>query len=114
MSRDAGGGTDAAMLSLVDVRKRYVTGPVVSEILRGVRLEVNRGDLLSIVGPSGCGKSTLMNIIGLLDRPTRAPVRFQDQGPATSARSPTDELAAASQQACIGFVFQSFHLLERV
>ena len=58
------------MLGLVDIRKTYAIGPITVDVLQGVRLEVNRGDLLSIMGPSGCGKTTLMNILGLLDRPT--------------------------------------------
>ena len=109
MSRGTGGGAGAAMLSLVDIRKSYVTGPVVSEILRGVRLEVNRGDLVSIVGPSGCGKSTLMNIIGLLDRPSAG--AFRIKGQETGAMD--DRELSALRNRSIGFVFQSYHLLPR-
>ena len=110
MSPGARGGAGAAMLSLVDIRKSYVTGPVVSEILRGVRLEVNRGDLLSIVGPSGCGKSTLMNIIGLLDRPSAG--AFRIRGQETGAMD--DRELSALRNRSIGFVFQSYHLLPRL
>ena len=110
MSRSAEGGTGAAMLSLIDVRKSYVTGPVVSEILRGVRLEVNRGDLLSIMGPSGCGKSTLMNIIGLLDRPSAGAFRIRGQ----ETRGMDDRELSALRNRSIGFVFQAYHLLPRL
>ena len=108
MNGAANGG--AAMLSMTDIRKSYVTGPVVTEILRGVRLEVQRGDLLSIMGPSGCGKSTLMNIIGLLDRPSDGSYRLK--GREIGAMS--DRELSALRNASIGFVFQSFHLLPRL
>ena len=98
------------MLSMVDIRKHYVTGPVVAEVLRGVRLEVHRGDLLSIMGPSGCGKSTLMNIIGLLDRPSSGSYRIN--GRETAAMG--DRELSGLRNASIGFVFQSFHLLPRL
>ena len=107
---DRGDGAGAAMLSLVDIRKSYATGPVVSEILRGVRLDVNRGDLLSIVGPSGCGKSTLMNIIGLLDRPSAG--AFRIKGQETGAMN--DRELSALRNRSIGFVFQAYHLLPRL
>ena len=58
------------MLRLQDVRKTYVVGPAPVEVLRGVDLKVDKGDLVSIMGASGSGKSTLMNIIGMLDSPT--------------------------------------------
>ena len=110
MNRGAEGGAGSAMLSLVDIRKSYVTGPVVSEILRGVRLEVNRGDLVSIMGASGCGKSTLMNIMGLLDRPSAG--AFRIKGQETGAMD--DRELSALRNRSIGFVFQSFHLLPRL
>ena len=98
------------MLALVDIRKSYVTGPIATDILRDVRLEVNRGDLVSIMGPSGCGKSTLMHIIGLLDRPTSG--AYFLNGREIAAMS-DDELSAI-RNASIGFVFQSFYLLPRL
>ena len=105
-----GGRAGPPALRLVDIRKSYVTGPVTTDILRGVDLDVNRGDLLSIMGPSGCGKSTLMNIIGLLDRPSGGSCLLN--GRDTSAMS-DDELSAI-RNATIGFIFQSFHLLPRL
>ena len=98
------------MLRLVDIRKSYVTGPVVTEVLRGVRLDVGKGDLVSIMGPSGCGKSTLMHIIGLLDRPTSG--SFFLNGREIGAMS--DSELSRLRNASIGFVFQSFHLLPRL
>ena len=98
------------MVRLEDIGKTYTVGPVVTEVLRGVELEVHEGDLLSIMGPSGCGKSTLMNIIGLLDRPTRG--SYYLGGREVSAMN-DDELSDL-RNASIGFVFQSFHLLSRL
>ena len=108
--RANGGAAAAPALSLVDVRRSYVTGPVVTEILRGVRLDVNRGDLLSIMGPSGSGKSTLMNIIGLLDRPTGG--RYLLKGAEIGTLG--DRELSSLRNASFGFVFQSFHLLGRL
>ena len=98
------------MLRLKDVRKTYVVGPAPVEVLRGVDLEVNRGDLVSIMGASGSGKSTLMNIIGLLDSPSSG--SYYLDGREVSAM--TDNRRSAIRNASIGFVFQSFHLLPRL
>ena len=98
------------MLRLVDIRKTYHIGPISVEVLRDVRLDVDAGDMLSIMGPSGCGKSTLMNIIGLLDRPTSG--SYLLKGREVSAMD--DDALSAIRNASIGFVFQSFHLLPRL
>ena len=98
------------MLLLKDIRKTYVVGPAPVEVLRGVDLEVNKGDLVSIMGASGSGKSTLMNIIGLLDSPTSG--SYALDGRKVSAM--TDNRRSAIRNASIGFVFQSFHLLPRL
>lgn len=100
----------AALLRLHDVRKSYSVGPVATEVLRGVRLDVSRGDLLSIMGPSGCGKSTLMNLVGLLDRPSTG--TYSLDGEEVTAMD-DDELSVLRNRR-IGFVFQSFHLLPRL
>ena len=98
------------MLRLKDIRKVYTVGPAAVEVLRGVDLEVNRGDLVSIMGASGSGKSTLMNIIGLLDAPSSG--SYSLDGREVSAM--TDSRRSAIRNASIGFVFQSFHLLPRL
>ena len=98
------------MLRLRDVRKTYRVGPASVEVLRGVDLEVDRGDFVSIMGASGSGKSTLMNIIGLLDEPTSG--SYSLDGREVSAM--TDNRRSAIRNASIGFVFQSFHLLPRL
>lgn len=98
------------MLRLVDICKNYRIGPISVDVLRGVRLEVNRGDLVSIMGASGCGKSTLMHIIGLLDRPTSG--SYLLEGREVSAMG--DNELSTLRNASMGFVFQSFHLLPRL
>ena len=98
------------MLSLVDIRKSYVAGPVTVDVLRDVRLDVKRGDLMSITGPSGCGKTTLMNIMGLLDRPTGGSCLLDGQ----DISGMSDNELSDIRNARIGFVFQSFHLLPRL
>ena len=80
------------------------------EVLRGVDLEVEQGDFVSIMGASGSGKSTLMNIIGLLDAPSSG--SYSLDGLEVSAM--TDNRRSAIRNASIGFVFQAFHLLPRL
>jgi len=98
------------MLRLREIRKSYVVGPTTVEVLRGVDLEVNRGDFVSITGASGSGKSTLMNIIGLLDEPSSG--SYSLDGREVSAM--TDSRRSVIRSASIGFVFQAFHLLPRL
>jgi putative ABC transport system ATP-binding protein len=80
------------------------------DALRGVSLEVARGDLASITGPSGSGKSTLMNILGLLDRPTGGSYLLE----ASDVSAMGDSELSVVRNARIGFVFQAFHLLPRL
>ena len=76
-------------------------------VLRGLSLEIGRGESIAIVGPSGCGKSTLLNIIGPLDQPTTGTVTLDGQD-----LSPQDGNAlAALRKREMGFIFQSHHLL---
>ena len=98
------------MIRLVDIHKTYRLGPVETEVLRGVSLEVEEGDLMSIMGPSGCGKSTLMNIVGLLDRPTSGAYFLNGR----EIEALGDDEVSRARNANIGFVFQSFHLLPRM
>jgi putative ABC transport system ATP-binding protein len=92
------------VLGLVDVVRRY--GAV--EVLRGVTLCVERGELLSIVGPSGSGKSTLLQIMGTLDRPTSGSVVIDGHDAATASEAELASLRARR----IGFIFQRFFLLD--
>ena len=98
------------MLRLRDIRKTLVAGPATVEVLRGVDLDVNRGDFVSIMGASGSGKTTLMNIVGLLDAPSSG--SYSLDGRDVSAM--TDSRRSVIRNASIGFVFQAFHLLPRL
>ena len=98
------------MLHLSDVRMEYTLGPVAVEVLTGIDLHVEAGDLLSIMGPSGSGKSTLMHILGLLGRPTGGTYRVDGRDVSTM----NDRELSALRNTHIGFVFQSFNLLDHL
>jgi len=97
------------VIKLKDVTKVYKMGTVEVHALRGVSLDVYRGEFLSIMGPSGSGKSTLMNIMGALDVPTSG--EYYLEGVNVGHLS-DDELAEIRNRK-IGFVFQNFNLLPR-
>jgi putative ABC transport system ATP-binding protein len=89
--------------------KTYVLGETVVNALRGVSVDIARGELVAIMGSSGSGKSTFMNIIGTLDRPTAG--RYLLEGADVGAL--TRDERADLRNARVGFVFQSFNLLAR-
>ena len=99
----------SSLIKLEHVTKTYPLGTGQFNALKGVNLEVQRGEMLAIVGVSGSGKSTLMNIIGFLDRCTAGSYRFDN---IDVSHLSEDELADIRNQK-IGFVFQSFFLLPR-
>ncbi len=99
----------APLISLQNLTKTYTVGEVAVHALRGVSLDIDAGEFISIVGPSGSGKSTCMHILGCLDRPTTG--RYLLEGKDVSQLS-RDELARVRNHK-IGFVFQSFNLLPR-
>ncbi|HEQ3614268.1 ABC transporter ATP-binding protein [Vibrio cholerae] len=98
----------APLVELQQICKHYTSGQNVVKALDGVDLTIRHGELLAILGPSGSGKSTLMNVLGCLDKPTAG--RYQLDGHPVDSLS-TQQLAAIRNQK-IGFVFQSFNLLE--
>lgn len=99
----------ASLISLENITKDYVTEDVVTNVLKGVSLTVNKGDFVAVTGKSGSGKSTLMNILGLLDIPTSGKYILNNIDVSSMKE---DELAFVRSKQ-IGFVFQSFNLLAR-
>jgi putative ABC transport system ATP-binding protein len=97
----------APALELREVVKRY-PGPPELEVLRGVSLTVEEGELLAIAGPSGSGKSTLLHVMGTLDRPTAGTVLVAGQ----EVGRLSDRALSAFRAGAVGFVFQQFFLME--
>ena len=97
-------------LDLRNIYKDYVlSGGLVQKVLKGIDLEVNDGEFVSIMGPSGSGKSTFMNILGCLDQPTSGDYFLNGEN---VAKLDINKLAEIRRNQ-IGFVFQGFNLLQR-
>lgn len=97
------------LIEIKDIWKVYQMGTEKVYALKGVNIEINKGDYVAIMGPSGSGKSTLMNLIGCLDTPTKGVYNLN--GRQVSAMN-DDELAYIRNKE-IGFIFQTFNLLPR-
>ncbi|MEM9674255.1 MAG: ABC transporter ATP-binding protein [Bacteroidota bacterium] len=98
------------MLKLIDVDKFVQSRFKKTFILKGVDLEVQEGEFMTIMGPSGAGKSTLLNIIGLLDPPSAGEYYLRDQPVHKLRERQRSEL----QKHTIGYVFQAYHLIDEL
>ena len=97
------------VIDIEGVTKLYRMGTEIVRALRGVKMQIHRGEYLAVMGPSGSGKSTLMNMLGCLDTPTAGRYEFAGEDVADM----TDDELADIRNREIGFVFQSFNLLPR-
>ena len=95
------------MIKLANVEKVYRTEKVETVALSDINLDIEEGGFVSIMGPSGSGKSTLLNVLGLLDAPTKGTVQLNG----APIRSYRDRYLAKVRNEQIGFIFQTFHLI---
>jgi putative ABC transport system ATP-binding protein len=98
------------MIKLEGLTKVYTIGNRELTVLKGINLEIGKGELVAIMGPSGSGKTTLLNLLGCLDKPTSGKYYFEDREVSGLNSS---ELAGIRGQK-IGFIFQTFNLLSRL
>jgi putative ABC transport system ATP-binding protein len=97
-------------LKMTGITKVYSTEDMDTHALRGIDLDIYKGDFVSICGPSGCGKSTLLSLLGLLDMPTTG--HYSIEGKNVSNLSLSE--AAFIRNEKIGFIFQSFNLIDEL
>ena len=95
------------LFSLRDVRKCYESGSVKTEALRGISLDVYKGEMLVVLGKSGCGKSTLLNIVGGMDTLTEGQFLFEGEDYSNLKEKARTEYRRNS----VGFIFQSYNLM---
>jgi putative ABC transport system ATP-binding protein len=94
---------------LVNIRKHYQLGTFEVQALRGVSLDVPKGDFLAIMGSSGSGKSTMLNLLGALDRPTSGKYILGER----DVSEMSDDDLSEARNSLIGFIFQSFNLIQQ-
>jgi putative ABC transport system ATP-binding protein len=97
------------LIEVKDITKVYRMGDIEVNALRGISVEINKGEFVAIMGASGSGKSTFMNIIGCLDRPTQGEYLLEGINVNSLSRNELAELRNKK----IGFIFQSFNILSR-
>lgn len=95
------------LLELKDIKKTYHLGEVPVHALKGVSLDIDKGEFIAICGPSGSGKTTLLNIIGTIDTPTSGSVVYEGQ----DVLSMNDNTQTEMRNKTIGFIFQTFNLV---
>lgn len=97
------------LIKITDIKRDFVLGSEVINVLKGINLEINKGEYVALMGPSGSGKSTLMNLLGCLDTPTSG--TYILNGNDISQMHDNDLAEIRNKE--IGFVFQTFNLLPR-
>ncbi len=95
------------VIELENVWKTYTMGENKVHALQGLNLKVKRGEFLAVVGPSGSGKSTAMNMIGVLDRPTKGTIKLDGKDITQYSESELAQIRGKK----IGFIFQKFNLI---
>ncbi len=95
------------VVECINLRKSYILGEVKVEALRGINMQIKRGEMVSIMGPSGCGKTTLLNIIGSLDYPTSGKIILEGK----DISDATERELTRIRRKSVGFVFQFYNLL---
>src|ERR1051325_1981738 len=93
-----------SIIHLESIRKNYIMGKNVLEVLKGVSLDIYKNEYVALMGPSGSGKSTLMNIVGCLDTPTAGTYILNGQNVATMSGGALADVRNIE----IGFVFRQF------
>jgi len=96
------------MIKLRGITKYYSTGYVKTFVLRNINLDIAEGEFVTVMGPSGAGKSTLLYILGMLDTPSEGQYHFYDQ----PVHAFSEKRLAELHKHYIGFVFQSYHLID--
>jgi putative ABC transport system ATP-binding protein len=97
------------LINITEIKRDFVLGDEIVYVLKGIDLEINKGEYVALMGPSGSGKSTLMNLLGCLDTPTSGTYILNGKD---VSKMKDDELAEIRNKE-IGFVFQTFNLLPR-
>ncbi|HLP63942.1 ABC transporter ATP-binding protein [Flavobacterium sp.] len=98
-----------SLIDIKDIKRDFVLGSEIINVLKGIDLQINKGEYVALMGPSGSGKSTLMNILGCLDTPTSGSYVLNGKD---VSQMHDDDLAEIRNKE-IGFVFQTFNLLPR-
>jgi len=97
------------LINITNIKRDFVLGSEIINVLKGIDLQINKGEYVALMGPSGSGKSTLMNILGCLDTPTSGSYILNGKD---VSQMHDDDLAEIRNKE-IGFVFQTFNLLPR-